>query len=429
VTAERGWKRPFDDPIQLPNGRQLVTLWDAALYITKLPKAEHKAAKWQAAMEALILVAELGGPTMFARIGVMRALNRHVERVFNPDRKRDALGTAEAGKGSIVPRGVRCRHAGNVQAMLCSIEAGGSNDLCCAGRPIFRGARILTDFKPKQIVPLGKRFSHVYRSRDEPTADSDRMRHRIANALVGYGGKFENYAEGELGITTPWSTSANWTACLKTWSLDDVLNVVTVLIEYVQARATGNHAKAEVTKHLVDKFNRIFDGENVSYRVDQQGGVHFLHDEEFVRNAQATIAGLGEARYANSLDRFESGMKAISGVTPDGKTGIRNVFEAAEGLFRVIFPQSARLTADQVALVGPILQKRYASDVTAARAASKLLASFKDWIEACHFYRHEPGKPDEIAQPPLEMAIHLMSVGAAFIRLMIETDEAESTAS
>ncbi len=27
------------------------------------------------------------GPTMFARIGVMRALNRHVERVFNPDRK------------------------------------------------------------------------------------------------------------------------------------------------------------------------------------------------------------------------------------------------------------------------------------------------------------------------------------------------------
>jgi hypothetical protein len=44
-------------------------------------------AEWQAAMEALILVATLGGPTMFARIGVMRALNRHVERVFDPSRK------------------------------------------------------------------------------------------------------------------------------------------------------------------------------------------------------------------------------------------------------------------------------------------------------------------------------------------------------
>ena len=50
-----------------------LTLEDAANYITKLPKAEHDAAKWQAAMEALILVATSGGPTMFARISVRRA--------------------------------------------------------------------------------------------------------------------------------------------------------------------------------------------------------------------------------------------------------------------------------------------------------------------------------------------------------------------
>jgi hypothetical protein len=83
----RGWNRPFDDPIPLPRGRHLATLEDAGNYITKLPKAVHEAQEWQAAMEALILVATLGGPTMFARIGVMRALNRRVERVFNPNRK------------------------------------------------------------------------------------------------------------------------------------------------------------------------------------------------------------------------------------------------------------------------------------------------------------------------------------------------------
>jgi hypothetical protein len=85
--TESGWSRKFDEPILLPKGRQLITLKDAGTYITKLPKAEHTAAEWQAAMEALILVATRGGPTMFARIGIMRALNRHVERVFNPDRK------------------------------------------------------------------------------------------------------------------------------------------------------------------------------------------------------------------------------------------------------------------------------------------------------------------------------------------------------
>jgi hypothetical protein len=87
LKPNKGWQRRFDDPIPLPRGRQLVTLLDAGSYITKLPKAEHDADEWQAAMEVLLLVVELGGPTMFARIGVMRALNRHVERVFNPDRK------------------------------------------------------------------------------------------------------------------------------------------------------------------------------------------------------------------------------------------------------------------------------------------------------------------------------------------------------
>ena len=41
AVTDRGWKRPFDDPISLPRGRQLVTLEDAAAYITELPKAEQ----------------------------------------------------------------------------------------------------------------------------------------------------------------------------------------------------------------------------------------------------------------------------------------------------------------------------------------------------------------------------------------------------
>jgi hypothetical protein len=38
-------------------------------------------------MQALLLVAEHDGPTMLARTDMMRALNRNVERVFNPSRK------------------------------------------------------------------------------------------------------------------------------------------------------------------------------------------------------------------------------------------------------------------------------------------------------------------------------------------------------
>jgi hypothetical protein len=87
LMPEKGWQRRFDDPIPLLGGRELVTLQDAGTYITKLPKVEHETPEWQAATEALILVATSGGPVMLAPIGIMRALNRHVERVFDPSRK------------------------------------------------------------------------------------------------------------------------------------------------------------------------------------------------------------------------------------------------------------------------------------------------------------------------------------------------------
>jgi hypothetical protein len=92
VKADRGWKRAFGEPIPLPGGRQLVTLEDAGNYITKLPKAKHTAPEWQAAMEALLLVVTHNGPTMFARIGMMKALNSHVERTFNSSRKETHWG-------------------------------------------------------------------------------------------------------------------------------------------------------------------------------------------------------------------------------------------------------------------------------------------------------------------------------------------------
>ena len=68
------WEQRFYDPIILPGRKPLVTLRDAALFITTLPK-----------VAALLLVAEHDGDV--CANGVMKALNRHVERVFDPSRK------------------------------------------------------------------------------------------------------------------------------------------------------------------------------------------------------------------------------------------------------------------------------------------------------------------------------------------------------
>jgi hypothetical protein len=69
------WSRSFEDPISLPDGRDLITLEDAANYILALPDRKAKTEQWKVAGEALIMAAEDRGPLMHARIGILRALN------------------------------------------------------------------------------------------------------------------------------------------------------------------------------------------------------------------------------------------------------------------------------------------------------------------------------------------------------------------
>jgi hypothetical protein len=121
--SDKGWKRPFDDPIPMLRARQLVILEDTGKYITRLPKAEHETAEWQATMEALILVATLGGPTMFARIGVMRALNRHVERVFDSTRKDNPLGKRETCAQPMKPPGRLALKSPESQSHFAVVDA------------------------------------------------------------------------------------------------------------------------------------------------------------------------------------------------------------------------------------------------------------------------------------------------------------------
>ena len=85
------WSTPFEDAIDLPDGRQLLTLKDAADYITNLPKDQSDLAQWQVAIEALMLCSR-GGHAMLARIAFMRALNRNVVVAFDPDAKKHHWG-------------------------------------------------------------------------------------------------------------------------------------------------------------------------------------------------------------------------------------------------------------------------------------------------------------------------------------------------
>jgi len=88
MAGKGGWSRRFDESILLPDGRKLRTLAETMAWLAKeVPKSEHKMEKVQTAAHCVTRAAEHGGPMIFAQMGMLQAIHRHRQRVFNSDRE------------------------------------------------------------------------------------------------------------------------------------------------------------------------------------------------------------------------------------------------------------------------------------------------------------------------------------------------------
>ena len=81
------WDRPFPQPVPLPKGPPAQTLRDAADFIRKLSQAERDCQEWRLAIRTLVDAAEDRGPMLIARMGIISALEAHVERALDPTRE------------------------------------------------------------------------------------------------------------------------------------------------------------------------------------------------------------------------------------------------------------------------------------------------------------------------------------------------------
>ena len=82
------WSRKISEPIELPDGKMLVTLQDAIAWLAKsVPASEHDDLEAQIAAHCVTEAAESNGPMVFARIGMLKAINRHKPREFTPSCK------------------------------------------------------------------------------------------------------------------------------------------------------------------------------------------------------------------------------------------------------------------------------------------------------------------------------------------------------
>ena len=96
------WDRPFPQPVPLPQGPPAQTLRDAADYIRKLPQPERDCQEWRLAVQMLIDAAEDRGPMLFARMGIVRALEGNVESTLVPTHEDASQGRPKKDRDASV---------------------------------------------------------------------------------------------------------------------------------------------------------------------------------------------------------------------------------------------------------------------------------------------------------------------------------------
>lgn len=121
---------------------------------------------------------------------------------------------------------------------------------------------------------------------------------------------------------------------------------------------------------------------------------------------------------------FESAHEKLSQVPPDTKDAIRAAFEAMEILTKLMVGSKKlkRLGSAEVEkYLKPMVKNAYTDDEVALNAANQFLSGLSDWINAAQIYRHGQ-EVEEPAEPPVDLAVAMVSTGAAYLRWLVKLD-------
>lgn len=284
---------------------------------------------------------------------------------------------------------------------------------------------------PDQEPPPGEYFSLVYLTPPEPQDDSLRFRERIAAYCDRkLSGTAVTDAAHDLRIDRGIDLRAGdmgyvlFGDFFKTANLHDVFDGITALF-----RAIQRDELAEEDAQNWREFVQIaMDGENLNYRVDKAGGVHYRVDEEFERGRAATIGILGDARYAAVAAEVGRAYERLAEKPRATNDAIWSMFKALETLTKLMVGE-AKITrlGDKAVDKGlkPIVESAYAEDTSECKAASALLAGLKGWVTAGHQYRHGQERENP-REAPLEFAVAMLSSGASYLRWLAEIDRQRS---
>lgn len=272
---------------------------------------------------------------------------------------------------------------------------------------------------------VGGYFSRNYRPATAPSADSSRARFRIAKYLEEYcdrdSGSFGKYIEKETGIklveyyATPY---VPWEETLSKCTIEDFLDIITAIARYCPSRVV-NKNRAPVKYVFTAFVERVFREQSLAYRLDDKGGVHPFIDAAFTAEISELLANFSKYDLSAARIHLLSAENALLSFQYNGRLAIRSIFDAIENVFKMICSGTTQMNSATIKdRFKPVVLSSLV-DPHQQRFASKLVDSLVDWVDAGHFYRHEPGQP-EPTEPSLPLSTLYVSQGFGFARWMGE---------
>lgn len=257
----------------------------------------------------------------------------------------------------------------------------------------------------------GELFIRNYLRSPVKLSDSMKARRRVAAKFLdsmdlSQINKFPGLVKGELGVDYPYINGWHHNGFWEKVEIGDFLSAITLWLRQ--------------RPHQLAEARRILEQEDLHYRIDDKGGVHFLVDAEFSALVETTLAGLGKPQFTAARAALQEGMKALAPTNPSGKGLIRGVFEAVESVFLVVIgPDTANRLNKQAVdkYLKPVLVERYKAFPEAEDKVGRMLEIFSAWVNDAHPYRH--GAPfEQVHEAPLELAVLSATGGMGFIRLL-----------
>jgi hypothetical protein len=276
--------------------------------------------------------------------------------------------------------------------------------------------------------PQNPSFRRLYLRPDSPLPDSPRLRRRLATIVPNHWFKtFEDrealggWMASEFGIDVPHVESMGgreyWLEdfFLKA-NIHEVLDSITAIGRLLALTGTSGKNPRPADRWIAI-VRGMFVEEHMAYRIDDDWVVHPLVDQAFDAARVSAIGALAGDAFNAARAHFENAIAALEEDPPDTRGAVRDCFDAAENLFKLLTGTGQDLTqANVTATLKPVVDRLHGGlDPATQSHAGRMLSSFADWANAGHPYRHAQAGT-EIQAPTVALAVLYLNTGAGFIR-------------